>query len=340
MKHVKLFLSFVVLSCFFKFIAYPLYADAAQIDRLLSQCDDSAKARALQYGIKPVDTIKFGLSIQERVSSKSMQGLLELVNGELTFGPRKAFASQYQFDELFSAEWQQRVLDATPMCSPHPPPSPEGIFTLGPITYNTKSHIIGIYDTPREQPLSNQKWLVDGVRVNGSCFVQEWWSSENFHEFASRFNVPLERLRSDIGQLFGNGINDYAPIIPGWEAREESPQTIALINSLQTCNNKVLPELTDGYGEPVYDETQGYVDYDYTLWYSVSPEQCSALAPNIGAPCLESYLVQLSNYSGGSIGVKNSHVVFGVFDLPELGKSIVPLHMFDTANDGLNLVSP
>lgn len=97
--------------------------------------------------------------------------------------------------------------------------------------------------------------------------------------------------------------------------------------------------MTDEYGEPVYDETQGYVDYDYTLWHSVSPEQCSALAPNIGVPCLESYLVQLSNYSGGSIGVKNSHVVFGVFDLPELGKSVVPLHMFDTSNDGLNLVS-
>lgn len=341
MKHVKLFLSIIVLSSFFIFAIYPLYeyADAAQIDRILSQCDDSAEARAVRYGIKPVDAIEFGLSIQEHVSLKEMQGLLELVNGELTFGPRKSFASQYQFDELFSDDWQQRVLDATPMCSPHPPPSPEGIFTLGPITYNTKGHIIEIYDTPSEQPLSNQRWLVDDVRVNGSCFVQEWWSSENFLEFASRFDVPLDRLRSDIGQLFGNGIKDYAPIIPAWEAREESPQTIALINSLQTCNNKVLPELNDEYGDPVYDETLGYVDYDYTLWYSVSPEQCNAFAPNIGALCLESYLVQLSKYSGGSIGVKESYVVFGVFDLPQLGKSMVPLHMFDTANDGLNLVS-
>ena len=335
MKYIKVLFAIVWLYFLFQWVFHPLYSEIT----LFAQCDEDDRTRAAQYGIIPSDAIRLGKYIQDSVLLKETHSLLDLVDGELSIGPRKSFASQYQFDELFSAEWQQSVLDTTPMCSPHPPPSPEGIFTLGPITYDTKGHIIEIRDTPREQPLPNQEWLVDDVRVDGSCFVQEWWSSENFHEFATLFDVPIDRLRTDVGQLFGNGIYDYAPIIPAWEAREESPQTIALINSLQTCNNKVLPELNDEYGDPVYDETLGYVDYDYTLWYSVSPEQCNAFAPNIGALCLESYLVQLSKYSGGSIGVKESYVVFGVFDLPQLGKSMVPLHMFDTANDGLNLVS-
>lgn len=313
----------------------------SNINELLKYCDNNDTVRTNKYGITPVQAINYGLLIQKFVSVKDMEGLLGLIEGELSQGPSKSFARKYKFDELFTSGWQQRVLDATPQCAPYPPPAPEGIFVIGDITYNTKGQIIKISDTLDEKPLLNNKWVVDAELVNPTCFVQEWWSSQNYYEFARKFDISVERLRKDVGQLFGNEINDYTPITPSWEQKKSSPKTISLIKSLKSCNKtKNPPEWFEGEVNVNVKDQEGYKYYSYKLWHSVNLEKCNSLAPDIGAVCLESYFIELSNYDGGSIGYNNSYGVYGVFDLPVLGKSIVPLYITKTANEGLDLVSP
>ena len=338
MSFLKVLFGFITILFMFEASSKPLISN---IDELVGHCDNNDTLRADKYGITTVQAISYGLLIQKLVLEKDMEGLLGLIEGELSQGPRKSFARKYQFDELFSSGWQERVLDAIPQCAPYPPPAPEGIFVIGNITYNTEGQIIKIGDTLDEKPLLNNQWVVDSELVNPTCFVQEWWSSQNYYEFARQFDISVERLRKDVGQLFGNGINDYTPITPGWEQKNASPKTISLINSLKSCNKTInTPEWLEGEVALNVNDQEGNKYYSYKLWHSVSLEKCSSLAPYIGAVCLESYFVELSNYNGGSIGYNNSYGVYGVFDLPGLGKSIVPLYITNTANEGLNLVSP
>ena len=65
---------------------------------------------------------------------------------------------------------------------------------------------------------------------------------------------------------------------------------------------------------------------------------CSDLAPNIGVSCNKGYLIGVGDYSGGSMGWDMSYGVYGFFDLPNFGPSIVPLKFFQNKNEGLNFL--
>ena len=66
----------------------------------------------------PEEAYDFGIKIQNIIKEKDLEGLFELVEGELQSGPRKSFIKDKNFDELFSEEWVTSILSSTPDCSP------------------------------------------------------------------------------------------------------------------------------------------------------------------------------------------------------------------------------
>ena len=77
---------------------------------------------------------------------------------------------------------------------------------------------------------------------------------------------------------------------------------------------------------------------EYRVLKKFPAEKCSNLDPHIGKLCKQSYLLVSGDYSGGSMGVASAVGIYGLFDLPKLGLSIVPLRFFDSLNAALNYI--
>ena len=86
--------------------------------------------------------------------------------------------------------------------------------------------------------------------------------------------------------------------------------------------------------------------YDNNFYFLniVKPQTCQEHAPNIQSKCQSSYIVQSCSFSktGSMTGINQCTIgLFGLFDLDEVGLSIVPLkyfQYFENENDALNYV--
>ena len=292
----------------------------------------------------------FGLKLQSLVRAKDIKGLFDLVPGEIN-GPRKAFVKNKSFDEIFSKEWVKAVLSSTPNCSPI---GWRGYMLAGGAIWFQPSsgegfHISTINGATVEENLSTTDWVNNEILVHPSCFVQVWLSGNNFEEYVEQFNLDYSEFRSSPGKFFGLEIDDYKPI------KDSSGNYIDLIRPLNLCTpkdfklNYSAKEFVTGEGTKInFNEAPIEVEvgvsyYVTTLPYNsystiqeVDIKKCAELAPNIGHKCISSYLVNVESGPGGSMGAQSDYNIYGLFDLPDLGLSIVPLKFFYNKNSALN----
>jgi hypothetical protein len=282
----------------------------------------------------------FGLKLQSLVRAKDIKGLFDLVPGELRSGPRKSFVKNKNFDEIFSKEWVKAVLSSKPDCRP-----------VGWRGYMLAHGEIWFYPTgagdfdilsingKEEENLSTTGWTNNEILIHPSCFVQKWMSGDNFEEYAEQFNLNYNEFRKSPGKFFGSKIDNYKPI-------KDSSHDYSLIRPLSDCTPKDFKlkysaKKSNFNEQPisviVKDESYGF---STTKYYSTIQKfdinKCRKLAPNIGYECISSYLVKVVSGPGGSMGPQYSYNIYGLFDLPNLGLSIVPLKLFDDKNIALN----
>lgn len=168
-------------------------------------------------------------------------------------------------------------------------------------------------------------WPYKGTVLPTSCFSTEWISSDNYKEYAEQFGITdFDNFTTNMGQYLGREITNLKRI-PAWG------ETISLVRSLSSCATELQqPELKDGYVS--YDE-----DYSYRVVGNIPVESCNDLAPHLSNNCSEAFVVQLNSF-GGSIGVIKQYYAYGLFDLPELGPSIVPLRNLGSLDRSLSFV--
>jgi len=306
-----------------------------------SSCTAKDREAAQLWGnaYKPEDAYAFGLRVQNLLKAKDLQGIFHLVHGELQNGPRRVFALSKTFDEVFDAGWVNSVLSEKPMCSPV---GWRG-FMLGRglIWYKKvdgKWQIFSMNGAAQEEVIPpSVGWKVYGALLRPSCFTRVWESGDNFEEFAERFKVlNYAQFTKQPGAFFGREVKTYTLKRPSWcTDPDDDCKPLSLVKSVSRCS--VAPPSVEVRGHEIWTKIDG-LEAAYTVLRTIDGDQCSALAPNIGAKCVESYLVQVGEYAGGSMGWDTSYGIYGVFDLDGLGLSVVPLQYFDTRNDALNFV--
>jgi hypothetical protein len=186
---------------------------------------------------------------------------------------------------------------------------------------------LGVGDESKAKSLG---WFVGDRLLHPNCFVAEWMSSDNFEEYEEVFSIKGESLRESPGLFFGKEITNYQPIKPSWNRGDFiSHETISLIRSVNSC-------AFEHFEDSVFQDDRIYIadkkefgqlEQTYKLINPVSVSKCSRLAPSIGATCLKAFQVEVGEYSGGSFGPNIRRGIYGLFDLPELGLSIVPLRL-------------
>ena len=205
-------------------------------------------------------------------------------------------------------------------------------FSLGRLFLSILAQIFSISVMANTDPVSG--WYVqmnDGARsrlLHPNCFTVEWMSSDNFEEYEEVFNIQRKNFRQSPGMSFGREITNYHPIKPSWNKnRFISHETISLIQSVETCASESFEYAVADDGS-VYTSVKtdfGKFEQKYKVLAPIDVLQCSSLAPNIGSVCLQAFKVKVSEYSGGSMGWDIRRGIYGLFDLPGLGLSVVPL---------------
>ena len=288
---------------------------------------------------------EFGLLVQNLVKKKNTIDLFNLIDGELDNGPRRSFALSKSFDEIFDPQWRQEILNDEPSCSPA---GWRGYFLGNGLLWYTyfgeeidtqNLKIYAINGAKQEMFSTLIGWKVDDHFLHPICFKSNWFDDE-FNIFTKHFRITDSKdfLRNP-GKYLGREVDEYAPIPTDWCEDNDCPK-VSLGTSIEKCLGNVANLEFDQELATTIEETKYYPSYSigYSIIKNVAQKTCVLLAPNIKSPCLGSYFVSSWEDFGGSMGRLYSYGIHGLFDLPKVGKQIIPLRYFDSRNEGLNFL--
>lgn len=288
----------------------------------------------------PVEAYEFGLKIQQFVRDRDLDGLLQLAAGELVQGPRKAYAKDKAFSDIFDEEWRANVLSEPPSCSPV---GWRGfMLSSGQVWYNKVGNqwqlvsFNGATEQKHDVIRLPVEWKISGKTLPPQCFVGLWMSGDNYEEYESQFVIAtIEDFESNPGKYFGKEVSTLEPIIPSWSSDGE---TLSLVTDVAQCFSRNHKITVDGRKVQSEDcDEHGYCEsHEYEILTSLSTQQCKLLAPHMPGNCLSAYLINVSVMRSNSYDIQ--HVIYGDFAL-ENGKRIVaPLKNFNLENDARNFM--
>jgi len=291
----------------------------------------------------PQGAYDFGVEIQRLVQAKDLDGIFRLIDGELENGPRRKFASTRSFDDIFPKEWVSAILSDTPDCAPV---GWRG-FMLGRglLWFNKiedRWRILSINGAVAEKlPERPLGWHVNGQLLHPSCFVRPWMSGDNFDEFMEQFSISdKNKFFHAPGKFLGREINTFTPITPKW-CNAADCDKISLVRTVDACTPAPFAYENQNGSILVKNTDDGMsVQQAYTVLAQLPPQKCAELAPYLDTPCRKGYLISVGSYSGGSMGWDISYGIYGLFDLKDLGPSVIPLRYFSSLNYALNYLDP
>ena len=185
-------------------------------------------------------------------------------------------------------------------------------------TYHDKVPYPLIYDYPENVKLDDAI-----VGLQNECFVVEGFSGNYYFGYASIFNIRnYDEYRKNPGLFFGKEIDHYVKFNVLFD---ESDTRYSLVQPVEECKKPV---------KEVYK-----VEKSWTVLKNVSTKLCQELAPNIKSKCLGVYYIDVfsrpveASYTSLN---PSSYGIFGLFDLEDVGLSIVPLKYFSHWYDGSN----
>ena len=338
----------------FLLLFFTNYSIGLGAEKLELHCtgEDREYANSWSNYYDPEDAFDFGETIKNLVKEENLDGLFELVDGELDSGPRKEFIRGKQFSEIFSKEWVDSLLNSVSPCAPM---GWRGfMLDSGSVWYNRdkekdKWHIFGILGAKKEDLIN--KNIPVGLEFEGRvipphCLSTLWMSGDNYEDFADKFKVKnYEHFSKNPGLYFDNEISDYEPIMASWGSE------IYLATSLNKCfkgelrfggiENIGTPEIQIDNKEvktKICETENLCTKFSYSILAELSPDKCQSLSTHVNGNCSEAYLVSIGDYSGGTMGWDMSYNIYGLFSLNDGRNFVLPLKNFHNKNDAINYI--
>ena len=300
----------------------------------------------------PEEAYNFGETIKKIVKEKKLKSLFDLVEGELTSGPRKAFVYGKDFSDIFSDKWRNSLLESKSPCSPV---GWRGfMLDHGSIWFNkdkdkNKWYIFSILGAKKEL-ISEKKlpigWKISEKLILPQCFSTVWMSGDNYEEFADKFVINnYKDFSKNPGKYLGKKIPNLEPITASWDEK------IYLAAPLKQCfkGNLRGGGIVDAINMDVKISNKSIKtkicsskfschEYTYTILSKVPLKKCKELAPHIDEKCEDSFLISVGNYSGGSMGWDMGYNIYGLFSINDNRKFILPLKNFYKKNNAVNYI--
>ena len=287
---------------------------------LMAVCTEQDEKTAAFWGnaYTTEEAYKFGNKIQTLVREKDMKGLLKLVDGNPGPGLRRKYALSKTFDEIFPADWQESVLSYETPCSQNY--GWRGFAIGGGRIWYEKGwpswSITSIHGANVEQFESGGKLLIDGQVVHPQCFfIRNNFVDQMTTPDYEHLNMSRDEYFDDFGKVFGTKVIKF----------EEFG------GSLNQCSaDRFDFKMKDGFVyfmTPDEEADSGITTpfIQYSVLKELDPDLCEELAPNFELQCLRAFIVDARWWFGGTIGWDEYTSVYALYDINELGKTILPL---------------
>ena len=193
-----------------------------------------------------------------------------------------------------------------------------------PICISAKNHLFR----------AEGRWRHNNKTLPYESFVLEWLSGDNFDEFY-KYDVG-DDFRDSPGKYFGKEIPTLEGIVPSWDSNDMVYISVPLdtldfdkkneSNDQDYLRNLFTEKIRlKNYGDYFKTSEPHFLETYYTKIGEIDHDTCSKLAPNIKGTCIESHIVYLQEYGGGSMGPTSSIGIFGLFQLDNGKEYMVPL---------------
>ena len=182
-------------------------------------------------------------------------------------------------------------------------------------------------------PVIAESWEYENKVLHPYCFQTEWISSDNVQEFYEQFmgikenyynTTEFEDFSLNIGKYWGKNITTFEPIRASWD------EEIELAVSMESCLTKNSNEF--GFRDEWVTSSEERDAYSYKILKEISLEQCQNLAPYIEGQCVQSNLLHIVDWGGGS-SRWSLFQIFGLFKMSNNDEYIFPLKRFRSKDE-------
>ena len=200
------------------------------------------------------------------------------------------------------------------------------IALIIPLSYVNQIPYPLILDIPKSSEIMISK---EWKNLTYPCFKVETLSGNWLSDYSGYFSISdYGNFRLNPGLYFGKEIKDFKEkkVLIGY-----GTEMYSLIQPLDRCVKQEIPR------------QESHENVFYFLG-EVKPNICQSHAPHIQVKCKSSYIVQSCSFSktGSMTGINQCTIgIFGLFQLKEVGLSIVPLkyfHFSENENDAFNYI--
>ena len=189
-------------------------------------------------------------------------------------------------------------------------------------------------------------WKTPDGLIPPQCFFKEWMSSDN--DVGSFLKPSSTKNDSDFSENPGKYIGGAIlldPIVPDWGGSKvflAAPYDLCFNGSLEDgyVTNQKTPHVINIDGNLIKSgsTTSALSQYAYSILAKVPQKKCQDLAPNLKGLCRQSFLIELGDDGGGSMGWVYEHNIYGLFSFKNKRQFIVPLKRFNNKKDAINYI--
>jgi len=279
----------------------------------------------------PEEVYKVGLKIQNALKNKDIEKLYSFID-ENSNAPRKEKVLKVGFENVFEGKMIENVTSLKPSCSPV---GWRG-FMLGNggVWFNGETlKITSIWHNEVEElPQDFPKWVHNKLIISPRCFSVLWVSGDNYEEYEEQYKIENKTdFRNNVGKYFIN-------LIPIEEINSSWGEKISLAKNIVECNkNSKNLLIKNDHVELITENEWGKTFLYYKTLKKVSKNNCSNLAPYLKGTCNSSYLVNVSENSGGTY-TSSDYYIYGLFTLNDSSEYLIPLKKFKSDTEGRNYI--
>jgi hypothetical protein len=194
------------------------------------------------------------------------------------------------------------------------------------------------------------RWTYKGQLLSSYCFSRFWMSGDNYEHYEEEFGKKqnLDDFRSYPGRYIGGPVPIKLKKSPDWD----NPPEVSLSRKLSDCVNSEGFEKKKGVEIIVenglivskFPEATKFADIKHPIKYrllkKIPLKHCQRFAPHFSKSCLELGLVEITEESGGSIGVFHDIGIYGIVkDLDTRTTYVIPLVNLGSLGDSMDYVA-
>ena len=291
--------------------------------RASRNCSDRAVKRGLFWEVDPEALYLFTQSIVDSFEKRDLAAFRSHIKDELRSGPRNRYLDGKELSDIFNEEFRNTVLEYGATCYVHSwrgISMSDGKIWLQWLSPNTFA-ISGVWESFPEKFYSDDMptgWTVNGKLLTPDRFSRPDMANENYSGLTAKLALTDSDAIASAPGKFLTAMKGQTVIMGEFE-------NLSLLRNATPNPEHKEQRRSKGI---IYFESnaQEYpIRSSYQILANIPTDFCQSLAPNFAGKCIQSYLVETGDETGGTMGTIVNRGLYGLFEMPDKSRVIAPL---------------